>query len=156
MDPVHDRAYLDEKGDSPHRRHLPVALADRGVLQGAQDRLRLSETSARELQHALVALGIFAPIAWGLLRLRALSRTAPDAPATRALTPTQIEVLRRHPKSKMPAAARARDALLAVARLGGHLRSNGDPGWIVLGRGYQQLLMLELGFRMGRERCDQS
>lgn len=104
----------------------------------------------------LVALGIFAPIAWGLLRLRALSRTAPDAPATRALTPTQLDVLRRHPKSKMPAAARVRDALLAVARLGGHLRSNGDPGWIVLGRGYQQLLVLEVGFRMGKETCDQS
>lgn len=82
--------------------------------------------------------------------------TAPDAPATRALTPTQLEVLRRHPKSKMPAAARVRDALLAVARLGGHLRSNGDPGWIVLGRGYQQLLVLEVGFRMGRETCGQS
>lgn len=104
----------------------------------------------------LVALGIFAPIAWGLLRLRALSRTAPNALATRALTPTQLEVLRRHPKSKMPATARVRDALLAVARLGGHLRSNGDPGWIVLGSGYQQLLVLEVGFRMGKETCDQS
>ena len=104
----------------------------------------------------LVALGVFAPIAWGLLRLRALSRTAPDAPATRALTPTQLELLRRHPKSKMPATARVRDALLAVARLGGHLRSNGDPGWIVLGRGYHQLLLLEVGCRVGRETCDQS
>ena len=104
----------------------------------------------------LVALGVFVPIAWGLLRLRALSRTAPDTPANRVLTPTQLHLLRRHPKAKMSSTATVREALLAVARLGGHLRSNGDPGWIVLGRGYHHLLLLEIGFRLGQERCDQS
>ncbi len=41
-------------------------------------------------------------------------------------------------------------------RLRGHLRSNGDPGWLVLGRGYHQLLLREIGFQLGQERCDQS
>lgn len=98
----------------------------------------------------LVALGIFVPIAWSLLRLRVLSRAAPNASATKLLTPAQREILRRHPKSRMPAGATVRDALGAIARLGGHLRSNGDPGWIVLGRGYQQMLVLEIGFLLGR------
>jgi hypothetical protein len=37
------------------------------------------------------------------------------------------------------------DALLAIARLGGHIKDNGPPGWIVLGRGYQKLLALKEG-----------
>jgi hypothetical protein len=36
--------------------------------------------------------------------------------------------------------------MLAVASLGGHLKSNGDPGWLVLGRGMHDLLLLELGW----------
>jgi len=39
-------------------------------------------------------------------------------------------------------------ALYAVARLGGHLKSNGPPGWQTLGRGYIDLLLLEAGFRI--------
>jgi hypothetical protein len=48
--------------------------------------------------------------------------------------------------------------MLAVASLGGHLKSNGDPGWIVLGRGLHDLLLLELGWRAREEaaRSDQS
>jgi hypothetical protein len=30
--------------------------------------------------------------------------------------------------------------------LGGHLKSNGDRGWLVLGRGTNDLLLLELGW----------
>ncbi len=37
----------------------------------------------------------------------------------------------------------SRSQFLALAALGGHLRSNGPPGWIVLGRAYEKLLILE-------------
>jgi hypothetical protein len=47
----------------------------------------------------------------------------------------------------MPKQPLIRDAMLAVAGLGGHLLSNGDPGWLVLGRGMHDLLLLELGWR---------
>ena len=40
-------------------------------------------------------------------------------------------------------------AILAVARLGGHLRSNGHPSWQVLGRGWQRLLEYERAFALG-------
>jgi hypothetical protein len=46
-----------------------------------------------------------------------------------------------------------RDAMLAVAALGGHLKSNGDPGLLVLGRGMHDLLILELG-RRAREAAE--
>jgi len=81
-----------------------------------------------------VALGIFIPLAWNLLRLRFLSRAAPDAPAATVLTPTQLAVLRTHPRVELTDEPTVREALLAVAKLGGHIRNNGDPGWLVLGR----------------------
>jgi len=47
-----------------------------------------------ESKHALVnALAVFIPVAWRLLRLRALAREDSSAPATAALTTTQVEVL---------------------------------------------------------------
>jgi hypothetical protein len=61
-------------------------------------------------------------------------------------------------KKPLPARPTVRDAMLAVAALGGHLKNNGDPGWLVLGRGLYDLLLLELGWRAREEiaRSDQS
>ena len=42
----------------------------------------------------------------------------------------------------------------ALAALGGHLRSNGPSGWIVLGRVLEKLLVLERGCVAGRRRSD--
>lgn len=50
------------------------------------------------------------------------------------------------PKVEMPANPSAQDALRAVAQLGGHLKRNGPPGWQILGRGYDSLLLIELGW----------
>jgi hypothetical protein len=104
------------------------------------------------------ALAIFAPIAWRLLLLRHLARTDDTAPATVVLTAKQLEVLRAVARRPLPADPTAKDAMLALATLGGHLKSNGDPGWLVLGRGLHDLLLLELGWRAREEaeRSDQS
>lgn len=99
----------------------------------------------------LTALAIFIPMAWHLLRLRAVAHDEPTAPPEAVLTPIQIEVLRRAAKDPLPKKLTAQAALTAVARLGGHLRSNGPPGWQVIGRGYQDLLMLVAGYRLARE-----
>jgi hypothetical protein len=108
----------------------------------------------RQLESAeslLNALAIFAPVAWRLLLLRHLARSDQRAPASAALTPTQLEVLRAIAKRPLPARPSVRDAMLAVATLGGHIKSNGDPGWLVLGRGMHDLLLLELGWRAREE-----
>jgi len=106
-----------------------------------------------ESAHALLnVLAIFAPVAWRLLLLRHLARSDAPAPATSALTPTQLDVLRAVSKKPLPRNPTARDALLAVAKLGGHLNSNGDPGWLVLGRGLHDLLLLEMGWRAREEK----
>lgn len=108
-----------------------------------------------ESAHSLLnALAIFAPIAWRLLLLRHLGGTDEKTPATAALTDKQLEVLRAVARKPLPAKPTAREAMLAVAALGGHLKNNGDPGWLVLGRGMHDLLLLELGWR-AREQADQ-
>jgi hypothetical protein len=110
-----------------------------------------------ESLHALTnALAIFAPIAWRLLLLRTLARKMPEAPASLALTDTQIEVLQAISKRPLPQAPSARDVLLAVAALGGHIKNNGEPGWQVLARGYHDLLLIELGWLARAPRSDQS
>ena len=38
-----------------------------------------------------------------------------------------------------------------VAALGGHIKNNGEPGWIVLGRGLDELLLIELGYVLAME-----
>src|SRR6266403_269665 len=99
-------------------------------------------------QTLLNALGLFVPIAWSLLRLRTAARSDGNVPASAVLDPDHITVLRDASEVPLPARPTARDAMLAVAKLGGHLRSNGDPGWMVLGRGYQDLLMMVAGYRL--------
>jgi hypothetical protein len=94
----------------------------------------------------LNALAVFVPIAWRLLLLRSLGSEANQMPATTALTSTQIQVLRVMSKRKLPESPTVYEAMMAVASLGGHIKNNGSPGWIVLGRGFNDLLLLETGW----------
>jgi len=95
------------------------------------------------------ALGIFLPIAWHLLLLRHQAHTAPDEPAERVLSPVQIDVLRARLPRMMPIGASVADAFRAIAYLGGHFIKR-PPGWLILGRGLQELLQLEVGWRLAR------
>lgn len=104
--------------------------------------------------HSLLnALAVLAPVAWRLLVLRHLGRHTLKRPATHALTPSQLEVLHFVAKRPLPKKPTVQDAMVAIAGLGGHLPRNGDPGWLVLGRGMHDLLLLELGWR-ARERAE--
>lgn len=108
----------------------------------------------RQLESAtslLNALAILAPVAWRLLLLRHLARGDDKSQPISALTPKQLEVLRAVSRRPLPRRPSAKQAMLAVASLGGHLKSNGDPGWLVLGRGLHDLLLLELGWRAREE-----
>lgn len=104
-----------------------------------------------ESLHALLnALATFIPIAWRLLLLRTHARHHKDLPATAVLTNTQIEVLRTLSSKPLSAKPTAREALLEVARLGGHLKRNGEPGWQVLWKGLRDLMMMEQGWLAAR------
>jgi hypothetical protein len=94
----------------------------------------------------LNALAIFLPIAWRLLLLRNLARHDGQRPATAALSRTQVDVLVATSKGRLDPKPTLRQAMLAIAQRGGHIKANGEPGWQVLGRGFHDLLLLELGW----------
>lgn len=106
----------------------------------------------RQLESAktlLTALVVFSAVAWRLLLVRWMGRHAPHDPGSIILTPTQLDVLRavREKAGRpLPESPTSREILYAIAALGVHLRSNGNPGWQVLGRGFDKLLILEEGW----------
>lgn len=104
----------------------------------------------------LNALAIFTPIAWNLLLLRSMQRSNAKALASTLLSATQIEVLRRFSKRHLPPKPSIAQAMLAIAGLGGHITNNGDPGWQVLGRGYERMLVMESAWEAALQTCDQS
>ena len=106
-----------------------------------------------ESKHALLnALALFVPIAWRLLNLRYCGRENPKGSISDVLSRRQIEILEARGKLAPNKAYSARDGMLAVAKEGGHITNNGDPGWQVLGRGYEKLLYMELGYMAARSR----
>ena len=90
----------------------------------------------------LIAVSL--PIAWLLLRLRHLSRDAPDRPAGAVLSPLMLKCLRillvERKRKPLPARPTCRELTWGIAGLGGHITNNGEPGLIVLGRGLADLL----------------
>jgi len=105
-----------------------------------------------EGRHAMLnALAVFATVAWRLLAVRTLARVNGNTPAQHVLTATQLKLLIHVSKRvKLPPEPSIRDALLAIAGLGGHLKRNGEPGWRTLGAGFNRLLLLEQGATLER------
>jgi hypothetical protein len=100
-----------------------------------------------------IALALFLPIAVRLLALRDAARTDPGA-ACAALSARQLQLLRACGSRPLSATPTNEEVYMALAALGGHLRSNGPPGWIVLGRAFDKLLVLEQGWLACRRRTD--
>jgi hypothetical protein len=139
-DPIGSIADIQSVVDA-YRARWPIEELFKALKTGCAFEKRQLES----LPALLNALAVFVPIAFELLALRTTARTDPDRPASTLLRRTQLLILQRHKTTRLPSKATARAALLAIARLGGHITNNGEPGWIVLGRGYQKLLDLEEG-----------
>lgn len=84
-------------------------------------------------------LAILLPVAWQLLLLRSAARKDPDAPATVVFTPDQLTVLGALKDAKLDPNPTVAQALAALARLGGYIRKQKPPGWIILGRALRQV-----------------
>jgi hypothetical protein len=93
------------------------------------------------------ATAIFVPIAYRLLLLRALERQRPNASPREYFSDSELRILRSHDATRDLAPLKTlADAMLYLARMGGHLKHNGSPGWQTLGRGYEELLSLKAGW----------
>lgn len=85
-------------------------------------------------------LAIMMPIAIQLLALRSLADVSPDAAASKVLSPNELRALTLMSRAKLSPRPTATEALRAIAALGGHIKNNGPPGWLILSRGYLKLL----------------
>ena len=150
-EPISCQANVEKVVDF-YRARWPIEELHKALKTGCAFETRQLES----LPALLNALAVFIPIAFSLLALRTAARTEPERPASTLLRPTQLLILERHKQTRLPPNAPARAALLAIAQLGGHIKNNGEPGWIVLGRGYQKLLDLEEGALTLLETYDQS
>jgi hypothetical protein len=98
------------------------------------------------------AVALYSIVAWRLLHVTYLARTAPDLPCTAALDEDEWKVLHRmaNPGKRMPRKPMAlKDAVRQIARLGGFLgrKGDGEPGVKVLWRGLRRLADFVLAFR---------
>jgi hypothetical protein len=157
VDPVDWKLYTSEPIDTPEQSiavvdHYRVRWMIEEYFKALKTGCSFEKRQVESRRALLNTLALYAPIACRLLALRHESR-ASAMPTS--LTPRQIQVLRAMRRKPLPEQPTARDLMLAVAGLGGHIKNNGDPGWIVLGRGYLDLLAFEAGW-VAREICDQS
>lgn len=111
------------------------------------------EREFESLEALQTLLALTFPVACELLWLRAVCRRNPTAPAHHVLTPSQIKILSLRGSRKLGPKPTVHDALWAVAELGGHIKSNGEPGWLILYRGMKKLLALEEGW-LAREESE--
>jgi hypothetical protein len=100
------------------------------------------------LDALLKLLALFLPVAWRLLAIRSTGRDGALVPAHAIFSDGQLKLLRLVLKDKGITASAyplktGRDVMLGIAKLGGHLKRNGDPGWITLGRGWEDFLFAE-------------
>lgn len=104
-------------------------------------------------------LAIMLPVAVQMLALRSLAIANKRALALGVLSELQLRVLRAMSKRvRLPIHPTAEQALFAIAALGGHLKNNGPPGWMVIGRGFQDLLRYTEAWNVMEKskKCDQS
>lgn len=104
-------------------------------------------TESRQLKAAgrLEALvGLISVVAIRLLQVKSLSRTNPETPARRVIPIAWLKMLKAARKNL----TRVQDLTVGqfyreVAKLGGFLgrKSDGDPGWITIWRGWEKLNM---------------
>jgi len=106
----------------------------------------------RQMESASTILNVLAILllqAWRVLLLRSLSDETPDESWRAVLEPLAFELLKlKVPEARLNDASTVLDVTFAIASFGGHIRTNGRPGWITLHRGWSRLADLMLGARL--------
>lgn len=108
----------------------------------------------RQLHHAdrlKPLLAICAVVAVRLLQCKQQARVEPNRPATQCVPVEHVQVLSAYHKQSA-AGMTIRQFWRLVARLGGFLarKSDGEPGWQTLWRGWQKLDLMTLGASLPR------
>lgn len=117
---------------------------------------RIEELELETADRITKAVTIYSAVAVHLLTLRDLARVESNAPCTNILSEDAWKTLWMHIQQKKLTAKvvvpTIRQAVLWIGRLGGHQnrKRDGMPGVRTLWRGYRDLSLLVLGYRIAR------
>ena len=108
--------------------------------------------TARRLEAVTGVLGI---VAVRLLQLKMLARNEPQRPAEQAVPRRWIQMLQSLRKRRLKAPWSVRDFYRELAKLGGFLgrKSDGEPGWMTLWRGFEKLHLCLRGADALQRKC---
>jgi len=116
------------------------------------------QVQKRQLEEAgrlKALLGILTVVAVRLLQLKHQAKVKPDAAAIRIIPRQYVQTLAAYLKQSCKRTGSFKKMTMQefwreTARLGGFLgrKSDGDPGWLTLWRGWQQLELMTIGFEM--------
>jgi hypothetical protein len=113
-----------------------------------------------ESLHSLLnCLAIFSIHACNLYNLKIIGRANPESNSESLMNPTQIKILALSTHQEENQLQTAGTVMKAIAQMGGHLQHNRLPGWQVLARGYEKLILIEEGWKLAelsRSREDRS
>jgi hypothetical protein len=117
-------------------------------------RLESRQLKSKEGLERITAL--LSVVAVRLLQLKSAARTNPDRPAGQVVPLHWIRMLiaaRKRLKQATATTMTIREFYRELAKLGGFLgrRSDGEPGWITIWRGYQKLSLLVRGSELAPE-----
>jgi hypothetical protein len=115
---------------------------------------RYQQLQLESFRALVIALSIEAAVAWRLLFLRWIVRHRPDADAALVLSREHLMVLNAlsavESTQDFDKTLDARAALFELAKLGGHIKNNGAPGWLVLRRGFDTLASICRGWALAQ------
>lgn len=115
---------------------------------------RYQDLQLESIGPLLVALAVESAIAWRILLLRWIAQNRPDERPETVIPDEQLAVLKALIQTefheKLSKRCGVETVLLQIARLGGHIKNNGPPGWLVLRRGFDKLLTIQRGWELAK------
>lgn len=95
-------------------------------------------------------LGVLSVVAVRLLQLKHQAKVNPNAPATSVVPERYVKTIKAHLNLPQRGNLTVSQFWRETARLGGFLarKSDGEPGWITLWHGWQELELLTTGFEL--------
>lgn len=109
---------------------------------------RVTERQLKTKGRLEAMVGLLSVVSVRLLQLKSAARLAPHRPAQQMIPPRWIVLLKAARKNLKPAhALTVGEFYRELAKLGGFLgrRSDGEPGWITIWRGWQKLALMVRG-----------